>query len=172
VTSLAQLVALPAVSGAFDNGSDKKSVQVADGLTISFGLTASGVGTNLMQALKDIAAFDAGPSGGFSSGTSLTAAQSNFVTGAIGTATSVATNLNTDAAANGNVYNRLKDAVTQQTSMDTLYKGFISNIQDTNMANAATQLSLNQTALQAAMQVTATLNKLSLLNYMPITSGG
>ena len=29
--------------------------------------------------------------------------------------------------------------------MTTLYTGFISNIQDTNMAQAATQLSLNQT---------------------------
>jgi flagellar hook-associated protein 3 FlgL len=172
VTSLSQLASLPAVSGAFVNGSDKRSVQVADGLTIAYGTTASDLGTNLMQAIKDIASFDAGPSGNFSGGTSLTAAQSGFVTGAIGTATTVATDLNTSAAANGNVYNRLKDAVTQQGSMDTLYKGFISNIQDTNMADAATQLSLNQTALQAAMQVTSTLNRLSLLNYMPVSSTG
>ena len=53
--------------------------------------------------------------------------------------------------------------------MTTLYKGFISNIQDTNMAEAATQLSLNQTQLQAALQVTAGLNKLSLLNYLPVS---
>ena len=45
--------------------------------------------------------------------------------------------------------------------MSTLYTGFISNIQDTNMAQAATQLSLNQTALQAALQVTSSLNQLS-----------
>jgi flagellar hook-associated protein 3 FlgL len=172
VTSLAQLAALPSVSGAFVNGPDKRSVQVADGLTITYGATASDLGTNLMQALKDIATFDAGPSGNFSGGTSLTGAQSGFVTGAIGTATTVATDLNTTAAANGNIYNRLKDAVTQQGSMDTLYKGFISNIQDTNMADAATQLSLNQTALQAALQVTSTLNRLSLLNYMPVASTG
>lgn len=168
VTSLAQLAALPSMSGAFVNGDNKKSVQVADGVTISYGVTASDVGTGLMQALKDIATFDAGPGGNFAGSTSLTAAQSNFVTTGIGTATTVAINLNTAAAANGNVFNRLKDAATQQTSMDTLYKGFISNIQDTNMAQAATQLSLNQTALQAALQVTATLNKLSLLNYLPV----
>ena len=63
-------------------------------------------------------------------------------------------------------YNRLQDAATQQTAMNTQYSGFISNIQDTNMAQAATQLSLNQTALQAALQVTSSLNQLSLLNYM------
>jgi flagellar hook-associated protein 3 FlgL len=52
--------------------------------------------------------------------------------------------------------------------MATLYKGFISGIQDTNMADAATQLSLNQTAFQAALHVTAGLNQLSLLNYLPV----
>jgi flagellar hook-associated protein 3 FlgL len=57
--------------------------------------------------------------------------------------------------------------------MSTLYKGFVSNIQDTDLATAATQLSLNQTALQAALQVTSTLNHLTLLNYLsPVGAGG
>ncbi len=168
VNSLAQLAALPSVAGAFANGDNKKSVQVADGLTVSYGVTASDVATGLLQAIQNVANFDAGPTGNFTAATTLTSAQNNFLTGAIGTATTVATSINNITAANGNVYNRLQDAVGQQTSMDTLYKGFVSNIQDTNMATAATQLSLNQTALQAALQVTATLNKLSLLNYLPI----
>ena len=40
------------------------------------------------------------------------------------------------------------------------------------MAAAATQLSLNQTQLQAALQVTSTLNQLSLLNYTSPSSTG
>ena len=40
------------------------------------------------------------------------------------------------------------------------------------MAQAATQLSLNQTALQAALQVTTTLNRRSLLNYLPVSTSG
>jgi flagellar hook-associated protein 3 FlgL len=169
VGSLAALQALPAVSGAFANGDLKKSVQVADGVTVSYGLTASDVATGLMQALKDIADFDAGGSGNFNSATSLTAAQSSFLTGAIAQTTTVNTNLNAATAANGYVSNRLTDAQTQQASMNTLYKKFVSDIQDTNMANAATQLSLNQTQLQAALQVTAGLHQLSLLNYLPIS---
>jgi flagellar hook-associated protein 3 FlgL len=169
VGSLAALQALPTVSGAFANGDLKKSVQVADGVTVSYGLTASDVATGLMQALKDIADFDAGGSGNFNSATSLTAAQSSFLTGAIAQTTTVNTNLNAATAANGYVSNRLTDAQTQQASMNTLYKKFVSDIQDTNMANAATQLSLNQTQLQAALQVTAGLHQLSLLNYLPIS---
>ena len=168
--SLAALQALPSVSGAFANGDLKKSVQVADGVSVTYGLNASDVATGLMQALKDIADFDAGGSGNFNAATSLTAAQTTFLTGAVTQATTVSTDLNATTAANGYVSNRLTDAQTQQASMDTLYKSFVSNIQDTNMADAATQLSLNQTQLQAALQVTAGLHQLTLLNYLPASS--
>jgi len=172
VTSLAQLVGLGSVANAFDNGDIKKSVQVADGETVTYGITASDVGTQLMQSLKDIASFDAGGTGNFSGTPNLTGAQNTFLTGAIASTQTMAQGINSASASNGYVYNRLQDAATQQTAMHTQYSGFISNIQDTNMAQAATQLSLNQTALQAALQVTSTLNKLSLLNYLPVSSGG
>ena len=167
VTSLADLQALPSVADAFANGDLKRSVQVADGVNVSYGLTASDIGTGLMQALKDIAAFDAGGSGNLDAATSLTAAQNGFLSGAITTVTGTAIDLNALSAANGYVSNRLTDAQTHQASMNTLYKGFVSDIQDTNMADAATQLSLNQTQLQASLAVTSTLHQLSLLNYMP-----
>ena len=171
VGSLAALQALPAVSGAFANGNLTKSVQVADGVTVDYGLTASNVATGLMQALKDIADFDATGAGNFNAASSLTSAQSNFLTSTITQTSAVSANLNATTAANGYVYNRLTDAQGQQTSMTTLYKGFVSDIQDTDMAQAATQLSLNQTKLQAALQVTAGLHQLSLLNYLPVSGG-
>ncbi|MES2254228.1 MAG: flagellin [Pseudomonadota bacterium] len=167
VSSLSSLVALPSISGAFNNGTDKKSVQVADGQTVTFGITASDVGTGLMQALKDIASFDAGASGNLDGSVSLSQAQNDFLTGQITSVGTVAVNLNTTAAQNGYAFNQLESASTQQDSMATLYTGFINNIQKTNMAEAATQLSLNQTALQAVLQVTSGLNQLTLLNYLP-----
>jgi flagellar hook-associated protein 3 FlgL len=170
VSSLSALEALPSVTGAFANGNLQKSVEVADGVNVSYGLTASGVATGLMQALKDIADFDAGPTGNFNAATSMTSAQNTFLTNEISTVNTVNTNLNSVTAANGDVANQLSDAQSQQASMDTLYKGFASNIQDTNMAQAATQLSLDQTQLQAALQVTAGLHQLSLLNYLPAAS--
>jgi flagellar hook-associated protein 3 FlgL len=169
VGSLSGLVPLAGVAGAFANGDLNKSVQVADGVTVSYGLTASDVATGLMQALKDIADFDAGGTGNFNAATSLSAAQNTFLTKAIGQVTNVYTDLNATAAANGYVSNRLTDAQDQQSSMNTLYKGFVSDIQDTDMAKAATQLSLSQTQLQAALQVTAGLNQLTLLNFLPIS---
>jgi flagellar hook-associated protein 3 FlgL len=171
VNSLSQLTALGAsVSGAFTNGNDAKSVQVADGQTVTYGLTASSIGSGLMQEIQNIANFDAGSTGNFSSSSSLSQAQNNFLTGEISSVNTVASNLNNVTASNGDAYNALQSAASQQSDMNTLYSGFISNIQDTNMASAATQLQLNQTALQAALQVTSTLNQLTLLNYLPVAS--
>jgi flagellar hook-associated protein 3 FlgL len=171
VNSLAALQVLPAAGGAFANGDLKKSVQVGDGVNVSYGVNASDVATGLMQMLKTVADFDAGGTGNFSATPNLTGAQQTFLSGAIAQATTVATALNATTAANGYVANRLSDAQDQQVQMNTLYKGFVSNIQDTNMAKAATQLSLNQTQLQAALQVTAGLHQLSLLNFLPVSGG-
>lgn len=171
VNSLSQLAALPSVANAFTNGNDLKSVQVADGQTVTYGVTASSVATGLMQTLSDIANFNSGANGNFNGTSNLSGAQNSFLSGELPTISTVADNLNSATAQNGDNYSTLQNAQSQQSTMATLYSGFISNIQDTNMAQAATQLSLDQTQLQAALQVTSSLNKLSLLNYLPVSSG-
>jgi flagellar hook-associated protein 3 FlgL len=171
VSSLDDLVALGSVSGAFANGDLKKSVQVADGVSVTIGVTASDVGTGLMQALKDVAAFDAGTNGNFAATPNLTGAQASYLGGAIAGLGQVGSDLTAATAANGFVANRLADATAQQGAMDTLYSGFADKLQNTDMATAATQLSLNQVQLQAALQMTASLGQLSLLNYLPISGG-
>jgi len=171
VSSLAGLVPLASAGQAFANGDLQKSVQVADGVTVSYSMTASDVATGLMQALKDVADFDAGGTGNFNAASTLSSAQNTFLSNAIAQVSTVYTGLNATAASNGYVSNRLTDAQTQQASQDTLYKKFTSDVQDTNMAEAATRLSLNKTQLQAALQVTAGLHQLSLLNYLPVSGG-
>ncbi len=167
VTSLSQLASLGNVSDAFSNGTQKKSVMVADGQSVQVGVLASDVGTQIMQTLKDIATFNAGPTGNMTA--QLTDAQSTFLSSEIPVAQSAAQGINGANAANGDTYNRLNDAADQQTALSTLYQGFVSNIEDVDMPTAITQLNQNQTALQAAMQVTAQLGKISLLNYLPTT---
>lgn len=171
VTSLSQLAALPTVSDAFSNGSQKKSVMVADGQSVQVGVLASDVGSGLMQTLKDLANFDAGSSGNFAGTTTMTQAQNDFLSSELPVSISAASSVNAAAAANGYVYNQLKDASDAQSSLSTMYQTFVSNIQDVDMPTAITQLNANQTALQAALQVTAQLNQVSLLNYLPQTTG-
>jgi flagellar hook-associated protein 3 FlgL len=167
VTSLSQLAALPSVASAFSNGTLKKSVMVGDGQSVQVGVLASDIGSGLMQTLKDLAGFDAGPNGNFAGTANLTQAQNNFLSGEIQTSVDAASGVNSAAAANGFVYNQLKDAADHLTSLSTLYKGFVSNLEDVDMPTAISQLNQNQVALQAALQVTSQLNKVSLLNYLP-----
>lgn len=166
VNSLADLAALPSVSDAFSNGTIRKSVNVGGGQTVQVGLLASDLGTQLFQTLADIANFDAGPSGPF--GTPVTSVQSDFLTTQVQAAQAASRNLNNQAAANGFVYNHLNDVADQQKATATLYKGFVSNLEDVDMGTAITQLNQNQVALQAAVQVTAQLHQVTLLNYLPV----
>ena len=163
-TTLAQLTALPSAAQAFVNGTQKAAVQVGNNQTVHVGVLASDVGTNLLQTLQDIANFNNGPSGTF--GQQLTSAQTGFLSGEILTAQTATQTVNNAAGANGEIYQELQAAISQQQSFSTLYQGFASDIKDADMATASSNLSLNQSALQAALEVTAQLGRLSLLNYL------
>jgi flagellar hook-associated protein 3 FlgL len=170
VNSLPDLTSLSSASDAFANGSIARSVTVADGQTVKVGVLASDAGQQLMQVLKDVADFNAGSNGNI--GSNLTQAQSNFLSGEIGSAASASQGINNVAAGNGDTYNQLQDASTRQQSLSTLYKGFVSDLEDVDMGEAVSRLNQNQVALQAALQVTARLSQISLLNYLAPTSNG
>ncbi len=160
----------PSISSFFQNGSQKKSVLVGDGQSVPIGVLASDIGTKLMTALQDLAQADT-PSGSLN-GKLTTSQVANLTNNALPDATAATTDLNAATAANGDVYNRLKEAITTQQSLSTMYKGFVSNIEDVDMSKAITNLNQDQVALQAALQVSAKLGQLSLLNYLPVTATG
>jgi flagellar hook-associated protein 3 FlgL len=165
-TDITQLGALSSASDAFTNGNTTTSVRTSDTTSVQVGQTASGIASSLISTIKSIV--DSNTSSAF--GSTLTSAQSTFLDGAIQSATSAATDVNTAAAQNGDNYTQLNDALTTQQSMTTMYKGFVSNIADVDMGQAVSNLSLDQTALQAATEVTAQLNQISLLNYLPASN--
>ncbi len=166
-TSLSDL-ASGSVSSFFQNGTQKKSVLVGDGHIMQIGMLASDIGSQLMTALKNLANADS-PSGSLDG--SLTGTQTtNLIDNVLPSATQAYTDLNAATAVNGDTYNRLGDAVANQQSLSTLYKGFVSDIEDVDMTLAVTKLNQNQVALQAALAVTAKLGQLSLLNYLPTTT--
>lgn len=167
-TTLSQLAALPNAAAAFTNGTQATSVQVGPGQDVQVGVLASAVGTQLMQTLQDVANFNSGSSGNF--GATLTSAQSKFLSNEIGVAQNASQTVNDATGANGQVYQQLQAAVTQQQSMSTLYQGFVSNIQNVDMATASSNLTQDQVAMQAALEVTAQLGQVSLLNYIGSTS--
>ncbi|HEY2068694.1 MAG: flagellin [Rhizomicrobium sp.] len=167
-TSLAQLGALGSSSEAFANGTTTTSVRTSDNTSVSVGMTASDIGSSLLSTIKSIV--DSDNSSSF--GATLSSAQSTFLTGAIQSATSAASDVNNVSAQNGENYTQLNDALTNQKSLSTMYAGFVSNIADVNMGQAVANLNQDQTALQAAMEVTSQLSQISLLNYLPASGVG
>lgn len=164
-TSLANLDS-GTVASFFTNGSVKKTVAVGDGQTQTIGVLASDIGTGLMSALK--ALYDQDQSLSLSG--QITSAQNDALTNTVLPLANTATStLNTITAQNGDTYTSLKSDVTNQQSLQNLYSGFVSDIQDADMGTALTNLSNNQTALQAVLTVTSKLNSLSLLNFLPTT---
>lgn len=163
-TSLANL-ASGSVSSFFTNDSNKKTVQVGDGQTETIGVLASDVGTDLMTSLQKLYNLDGGT--GALSGALTTTQTDSLKNTVLPDASKAATSLNSVTALNGDVYNNLKSAITNQETMSKLYTGFVSDIEDVDMAKALTNLSTNQTALQAVLTVTSKLNNLSLLNFLP-----
>jgi flagellar hook-associated protein 3 FlgL len=164
VSSLSDLTSLSNVSQAFQNGTKTSSVMVADGQSVQVGVLASDVGSQMMQTLKDIADY-VNTNGSLTS--DMTSAQSNFLSGEIQSATDAGTQVNAVASTNGSNYQALQNALTTQTSMSTTYEGFVSDLENVDMATAITNLNQNQVALQAAMEVTSQIGQISLLNYLP-----
>ncbi len=166
VTSLADLAALTSSDEAFGNGSLKKSVNVGGGQMIEVGMLASDLGKPLFDALREIARYHDDVNGPFEG--TLSTDQSSFLSTQVRAAQTASQTLNNKAAANGFTYNHLSDVIDRQKTLSTLYKSFVSDLEDVDMGTAITNLNQNQVALQAAVQVTARLNQVSLLNYLPI----
>jgi len=166
-TSLSDLASPATVASFFQNDQSKKVVQVGDGQSETVGVLASDVGTDLMTALQKLYNLDGG-TGSYAN--TLTTTQTDALTNTVlPDAKKAGDTLNSATALNGDTYTNLKSAITNQQTMSKLYTGFVSDIEDVDMGQALTNLSMNQTALQAVLSVTARLNNLTLLDYLPTT---
>lgn len=162
--TLADLQAAPSVASLFNNDAVKLSSRVGDNTEVEYGMLANDVGQNLLQTLKTIAGFDAGPSGPLNG--KLTAAQRTFLEGELGNLKTSIGQVQGVIAENGARQNRvdvLKDNVESTNDFLTV---FISDIEDVNMTEAVTRINADQLALETSYKVVGQLSKLSLANFL------
>ena len=158
---------LTAPTGAFANNQLKAEAQVDSNLTVTYGQLASAVGGPLMAEIQSILQYDAGvTTGGSSFGTTLTAAQSAFLTGEVGNLNQVSQGVNQATAANGVVQQELATLQQTQNSRLTAANNFISDIANADVATAVTHVNEDQLALQASYNLIASMSKLTILNYI------
>jgi flagellar hook-associated protein 3 FlgL len=151
------------LSDSFTVGSSVKSVQVSDSENVDIGVSATDIGTSLMSTLQEISQYIS-TNGDFTS--TIDSNDETLLTTAMTDSTTAYESINQVMATNGTTYSRLETAADTQTTMLTLYTGFVSDIQDVDMSTAASDLSNAKVALQAVVQVTSTLNDITLLNYL------
>ena len=174
-TDPSQLVATPPatnppVTNFFQNGNLTPSNRVDDSTTIQTGFLASSVGQQLMQAFQDIQTFQQSAGGNF--GGQLTQAQQTFLQNEITNLDGVVTSTTQTTALGGDIQKRVEDATTAQTDRQTTLTNVLGDITDVNMAQAATDLSQAQSAVQASAQVFLALKGMSLLNYLTSSTSG
>ncbi|MEQ1754635.1 MAG: flagellin [Micropepsaceae bacterium] len=164
-TDLSSLVAAPSVDSVFNNSDFEQTQRIDENETITVGLTASNVATDLFQMFKDIGAFDAGVNGPF--GSDLNAAQTSFLTTQNVALPAVHEGLTTIAALNGSRHSQVTATVDRHESMSAYFTKFIGDIEDVDLSAAIAKLNQDQVAAQASGRMIAQLNQISLLNFLP-----
>lgn len=74
--------------------------------------------------------------------------------------------VSTAQATEGATYKQVQNAQTVQASTDTTLKTELSNVQDIDLAQMTVQVSTAQVTYQAALQTTASIHQMSLLNFL------
>lgn len=157
-SNLADTVGMTA-SQAFTNDQVKASARVADGLDVTVGIVASDVGSNIFEAFKTLAT-----SGTI--GTTPTTAQAAALRTAVDQLDTGLKQLRAQSAENGRRQAQVETLSDRASERSNILQDLISQNEDADMAQVASELTLRQTALQASYAVFAKLSGLSLVNYL------
>jgi flagellar hook-associated protein 3 FlgL len=158
------LTTVPSASNVFVNNQQRIGVEIGPGQSLQYNFLADQIGQPLMASLKRIADFNAGPNGPF--GATLTTVQKNFLQTEAQNLQTITENLNQVVAQNGQMQSTVDDATARHEKTATNVKGFISDIEDADVAQAVTNLNQDQLVMQASAKLIADLKDNSLLNYI------
>lgn len=162
VTSLAALAAAPTIAGVFTNEQHITTTQITATTSVQTGQLASQLGTPLFTALQVIA--NNGPYSG-----TLTPAQQTTLQAQLTAINSAGTGLTTATAQNGQAQAEVTSAQTALTNQQTSLSELIGNITNVNLAQASSDLSQAQLAVQASSRVFEALQSSSLLAVLQAT---
>jgi flagellar hook-associated protein 3 FlgL len=162
--NLSDLTAAPSVASLFKNDDFKSQAKVDESTTITTGVLASDVGTNLMSAYKQIQAFQQGANGPFTG--QLTDAQRTFLEGQLTSWQSLGSDLTNQVGRNGMLQSRVDGVKTDLVARSDTLSTMMGEITDADMGKAATDLQMAQMSLQASAQVFMSLQSSSLLNLL------
>jgi flagellar hook-associated protein 3 FlgL len=166
VKSVDELVALGSSAEAFQNNGVVQSAKVDTNQSIAFGQLADALGQPLFDVIRQIAAFDGGPSGPLDG--PLDATKTEFLNSLLAPLDTVSKGLIGKQAENGLASRAAEDAADRHADAQVTYKGLISDIEDVDMAAAITRLNNAQIAMEASAKTFTSVQQMTLLDYLPV----
>lgn len=164
VVTLSELTAGPPISSFFQNDQFRVTAKLDEATTVTTGLLANVIGTDMLTAFQTFQAFNEGPNGPFTG--AMTEAQRTFLEGQLGTWDDVRGDVTNLAAYNGTNQKRLDTVGEDLQTRQNALAGMIGEITDADMAQAAAELQTAQLAVQSAAYVFQALKDSSLLNVL------
>ena len=161
---LYDLVAMGTASEAFVNNDRRPQVQLDQNLTIETGMLASDVGGEVFDSFKRIADFDAGVNGPFDR--PLSAAQETFLNGEIQNVITALDNIYVKIGENGATQANVETIKNSQGDRQIFLQQMLSDLEDVDMAEAATRFQAAQTAIDVSAKTFSSLSQVSLLNFL------
>ncbi|AQR73635.1 flagellin [Sphingomonas sp. LM7] len=156
--TLAQ-VATTSADDAFKDDGIRATARVADGVDVTYGITASAAGKGLYAAFQTLA--QAG-----TIGPKPTAAQLDALKQAIGQLGTGIDSLQAVNADNGRKQNQVETLTTRGDARSLLLESVIETNEDADLGQVAIDLAQQKTMLQASYSVFSQLSDLSLVNYI------
>lgn len=164
VVSLSELTAGPPISSFFQNDQFRVTAKLDEATTVTTGLLANTIGTDMLTAFRDFQAFNEGANGPFAG--AMTDAQRTFLEGQLQVWDDVRSDVTNIAAYNGTNQKRLETVGDDLESRQNALAGMLGEITDADMAQAAAELQTAQLSVQSAAFVFQALKDSSLLNVL------
>lgn len=164
-TLLSDLTAPPAIiANFFKNDDFKVTAKVDDATTVTTGILADDVATDMLTALQAFQAFNEGPNGPFTG--AMTNAQKTFLEGQLANWNTIRGDVTLIAAHNGTNQKRLDNVAVDLEARQISLTGMLSDITDADLAKASADLQQAQLSVQAAAYVFQSLQSSSLINIL------
>lgn len=164
-STLAELqAAAPDVSAVFQNADRRQTAQIDGETVIEVNRTASDVAGDLMAVFERLADFDQGPNGPFDG--PMNATQQAFIQTEISNVIDAFDTINDAMAENGSKQARIEASIRGHQGRSDYLTQMIADLEDADMAEAATRLTQAQTAVEVSARTFASLSQVSLLPFL------
>ncbi len=164
ISTIGQLQAMADPLDAFDNASRRQSAQIDDNLGVDINRTASEVAGDLMGVFRRLADFNDGPDGPFDG--PMSASQQAFIQTEIANVIAAFEQVNEAMGENGARQARVEASIRGHEARADYLTRMLADLEDADMAQAATRLTQAQTAVEVSAATFSILNQSSLLPFL------